>query len=266
MAACRIQRSSRLRKAPAEQFATTRWSIVVAAGRRSSPDVRAALATLCATYWYPLYAYVRRQGHAAEDAQDLTQEFFARLLEKNYVAAADRSRGKFRSFLLASLKHFLANEWRRGAAQKRGGRSTPLPLDLAAGEHRYSLEPSHELTPERIFERRWAMALLEQTLAKLRDEYSRGDKLMLFDRLKAYLGGDRGNVPYRQLAEEMTLSEGAVKVAVHRMRRRCRELLRAEIAQTVTGPEEVNEELCDLFKAVGGSRMKPARVDPQRAV
>jgi RNA polymerase sigma-70 factor (ECF subfamily) len=181
----------------------------------------------------------------------LTQEFFARLLEKNYVAAADRTRGKFRSFLLASLKHFLANEWRRGAAQKRGGKTVALPLDLEAGENRYSLEPSHDLTAERIYERRWAMALLETTLAKLREEYSDGDKLKLFDRLKAYLGGDRRNVPYRQLADELSLSEGAVKVTVHRMRRRCRELLRAEIAQTVTAPEEVDEELRDLFKAVG---------------
>ena len=224
---------------------------MVAAGRRSSPNGRKALAKLCATYWYPLYAFVRRQGHAVDDAQDLTQEFFSRLLEKNYVAAADQTRGKFRSFLLASLKHFLANEWRRGAAQKRGGKSAALPLDLDAGESRYSLEPSHELTAEKIFERRWAMALLELTLAKLREEYSGGDKLKLFDRLKAYLGGDRASVPYRQLADELGLSEGAVKVAVHRMRRRCRELLRAEIAQTVAGPEEVDEELRDLFKAVG---------------
>jgi RNA polymerase sigma-70 factor (ECF subfamily) len=244
--------SSQSRKPPAEQFATTRWSVVVAAGRRSSPDVRAALATLCATYWYPLYAYVRRQGYAVEDAQDLTQEFFARLLEKNYVAAADPTRGKFRSFLLASLKHFLANEWRRGAAQKRGGKSAALPLDLVAGEQRYALDPSHELTAEKIFERRWAMALLEQTVTKLREEYSRGDKLKLFDRLKAYLGGDKSAVPYRLLADELGLSEGAVKVAVHRLRRRCRELLRAEIAQTVATPEDVEDELRDLFKAVGG--------------
>jgi RNA polymerase sigma-70 factor (ECF subfamily) len=224
---------------------------VVAAGAQPSPESREALAALCGTYWYPLYAYVRRQGHTVQDAQDLTQEFFARLLEKNYVAAADRTRGKFRSFLLASLKHFLANEWRRGVAQKRGGSSVALPLDLEAGENRYTLEPSHDLTAERIYERRWAMALLEKTLAKLREEYSDGDKLKLFDRLKAYLGGDRGNVPYRQLADELGLSEGAVKVTVHRMRQRCRALLRTEIAQTVTRPEEVDEELRDLFKAVG---------------
>ena len=232
-------------------FATTHWSIVAAAGRVASPEAREALATLCQSYWYPLYAYVRRRGFSADDAQDLTQEFFARLLEKNYVGAADRTKGRFRSFLLASLKHFLAKEWRRAHAKRRGGRRPAISIDVDAGESQYALEPEHDLTAEKIFERRWAMALLEKTLAKLRDEYAEGGKLMLFDRLKAYLGGDRGNVPYRPLADELGLSEGAIKVAVHRMRRRCRELVRAEIAQTVTRPEDVDEELRELFKAVG---------------
>jgi RNA polymerase sigma factor (sigma-70 family) len=234
-----------------ERFRTTHWSIVIAAGRRSSPDGRDALATLCRVYWYPLYAYVRRQGHSPNDAQDLTQEFFARLLEKNIAGKADRARGKFRSFLLASLNRFLANEWRRAGARKRGDGRVALALDLAAGEGRYTLEPTHEVTAEKIYERRWAMTLLEQTLARLRDEFERSGKLDLFEHLKPYLGGDLRNVPYRQIAAELEKTEGAVKVAVHRLRQRCRELLRAEIAETVSGPEEVDEELRDLFEAVG---------------
>ena len=231
-------------------FATTHWSIVVAAGRRASPEAREALAILCQVYWYPLYAYVRRQGHSAIDAQDLAQEFFVRLLERNYVRTADRTRGKFRSYLLASLKHFLAKEWRRAGTQKRGGGRSAISLDLARGESRYRLEPAHELTAEKIYERRWALTLLEQTLAKLRDELAGGEKLKQFEHLKGYLGGDKSTVPYRQIAAELGMTEGAVKVAVHRLRRRCRELLRAEIAQTVAGPEEVDEELRDLLAAV----------------
>jgi RNA polymerase sigma-70 factor (ECF subfamily) len=224
---------------------------VVAAGRQASPDAREALATLCQVYWYPLYAYVRRQGHSATDAQDLTQEFFARLLEKNYVGAADPAKGKFRSFLLASLKHFLANEWRRADAQKRGGGQVPLSLDFEGGETRFTLEPAYELTAEKLFERRWALTLLEQMLATLRDEFARSGKLALFEHLKPYLGGDASTVPYRQLAAELGMTEGAIKVSVHRLRRRCGELLRAAIARTVVGPEEVDEELRDLFNAVG---------------
>jgi RNA polymerase sigma factor (sigma-70 family) len=235
----------------AERFCETRWSVVVAAGRQASPDAREALATLCQVYWYPLYAYVRRQGHSAADAQDLTQEFFARLLEKNYVGAADPAKGKFRSFLLVSLKHFLANEWRRADAQKRGGGQVRLSLDFQGGETRFTLEPAHELTAEKLFERRWALTLLEQTLASLRDEFAGRGRLPQFDRLKAYLGGDAGTVPYRELAAELGMTEGAVKVSVHRLRRRCGELLREAIARTVVGPDEVDEELQDLFNAVG---------------
>src|SRR4051794_28515308 len=190
------------------RFCETRWSVVVAAGRQASPDAREALATLCQVYWYPLYAYVRRHGHAATDAQDLTQEFFARLLEKNSVGAADPAKGKFRSFLLASLKHFLANEWRRADAQKRGGGQVPLSLDFQGGETRFTLEPAHELTAEKLFERRWALTLLEQTLATLREEFARSGKLPLFEHLKAYLGGDAGTVPYRDLAAALGMTEG----------------------------------------------------------
>jgi RNA polymerase sigma factor (sigma-70 family) len=233
-----------------ERFRTTQWSIVLAAGRRSSPDAHDALATLCQVYWYPMYAYVRRRGHSPDDAQDLTQSFFARLLEKNVAGKADRSRGKFRSFLLASLDHFLAKEWRRASARKRGDGRVALSLDLAAGESRYTLEPTHELTAEKIYQRRWALTLLEETLAKLRGEFTRDGKLELFEHLKPYLGGDDNTVPYRQIAESLGKTEGAVKVAVHRLRQRCRELLRSEIAQTVSSPQEVDEELHDLFEAV----------------
>jgi RNA polymerase sigma factor (sigma-70 family) len=232
------------------RFRTTHWSIVLAAGRRSSPDARDALATLCRVYWYPVYAYVRRKGHSPDDAQDLTQSFFARLLEKNVAGKADRTRGKFRSFLLASLNHFLAKEWRRAGARKRGLGQVALSLDLAAGENRYIHEPVNELTAEKVYQRRWALTLLEETLTKLRDEFASGGKLDLFEQLKPYLGGNESTVPYRQIAEALGKTEGAIKVAVHRLRQRCGELLRAEIAQTVTDPAEVDEELRDLFEAV----------------
>lgn len=231
-------------------FATTRWSVVLAAGKDSSPDSRQALVTLCEAYWYPLYAYVRRRGYDAEEAQDLTQEFFTRLLEKDYVRAADPARGKFRSFLLSSLNHFLANEWRRERAQKRGGQQTILSLDFAAGEGRLTLEPAHEMTPEKVFERRWAMTLLTQALARLREEYAAAGKLPLLERLQPFLGGEGNAAPYKEIGDELGLSEGAVKVAVHRLRRRCRDILRDEIAQTVVSIQEVDEELQDLFRAI----------------
>jgi RNA polymerase sigma factor (sigma-70 family) len=233
-----------------QRFRTTHWSLVLAAGRRSSPDARHALGRLCQVYWYPLYAYIRRKGHSPTDAQDLTQDFFTWLLEKNLAGKADRTRGRFRSFLLTSLDHFLAKHWRRAAACKRGGGQPVLSLDLAAGESRYTLEPAHELTAEMIYQRRWALTLLEETLARLRDEFARRGKLELFEHLKPYLGGDESTVPYSQIAATLGKSEGAVKVAVHRLRHRCRELLRAEIAQTVSSPQEVDGELRDLFDAV----------------
>jgi RNA polymerase sigma factor (sigma-70 family) len=248
----RSERNAPSSSAGPARFHTTHWSLVLAAGRRSSPDGRAALATLCQVYWYPLYAFIRRQGHSPSDAQDLTQEFFAHLLEKNVADKADATRGKFRSFLLASLKHFLANEWRRDRAQKRGGGRVALAIDLAAGEERYTLEPAHELTAERIYERRWALTLIELALTKVRDEFAARGKLAVFEHLKPYLGGDEGAVPYAEIAAGLDMTEGAVKTAVHRLRHRCRELLRAEIAQTVNSPQDVDDELRDLFEAVGG--------------
>jgi RNA polymerase sigma factor (sigma-70 family) len=239
-------------RSPAEQgarFATTRWSIVAAAGS-ATPEARDALAALCQAYWYPLYAFLRRQGTPAEDAQDLVQAFLAELLEKGKLGAADRERGKFRSFLLASLKHFQANQWRRAATQKRGGGAVAVSLDLEAGERRFALEPAHELTAERIFQRQWAMTLLEQTLAALRAEFAAAGKAELFERLKQHLGGDGDGVPYRELGAELGMTEGALKVAVHRFRGRWREVLREQIAQTVDSPDEIEQELRELFDAV----------------
>jgi RNA polymerase sigma-70 factor (ECF subfamily) len=231
-------------------FATTHWSIVLAAGHASRADSRAALAKLCETYWYPLYCFIRRRGHDAHEAEDLTQGFFAALLERDSLRVADPNRGRFRSFLLASLNHFLANEWRRQAAQKRGGGQPLLSLDCASGEARYSQEPAHDLTPEKLYERRWALTLLEQALSKLRQEYAAGGKSALFERLGAFLAGDEG-APYRSVAAELNMTEGAVKVAAHRLRRRCREHLRAEVAQTVADPQDVDEELRNLMAAMG---------------
>jgi RNA polymerase sigma-70 factor (ECF subfamily) len=232
-------------------FATTHWSLVAAAGRSSSPEASSALAMLCKTYWYPLYAFVRRKGADPHDAQDLTQEFFAWLLARRNLRAADRQRGKFRTFLLAALQNFLANQWRKGRAQKRGGGHSPLPLDFRSGEERYIREPVHELTAEKVFERRWALTLLDEAVSKLRMEYASAGKEDLFQALKGVLGGESPTAPYSETAPQLGVSEGALKTAAHRLRRRCRELLRAEIAQTVTGPDEIDEELRELFAAVG---------------
>jgi RNA polymerase sigma-70 factor (ECF subfamily) len=234
----------------ARDFATTRWSVVLAAGGGASPESEQALASLCEAYWYPLYAFVRRLGHQPDDAQDLTQAFFARVLEKGYLRAADPGRGRFRCFLLAALKHFLANERERARAHKRGGGRAVLPLDFQAGEQRYRLEPAHERTAGRLYERRWALTLLGQVLARLREEFARAGKAPLFDRLKAYLTGENASASYREVGAELGMSEGAVKVAVHRLRGRYRELLLGEIAQTVAAPEEVEEELLHLFEAI----------------
>jgi RNA polymerase sigma-70 factor (ECF subfamily) len=232
------------------QFATTHWSLVLAARDRAEPGADEALAGLCSLYWYPLYAYVRRRGHGADEAHDLTQEFFARLLERDFLAGVDRGKGKFRAFLLAACSHFLANERDRVRAKKRGGGRAILSLSAADAEGRYSAEPADALTPEKLFERRWAMALLQQVMTRLRDEFEAKDKGRLFDRLRGFLVGEKG-AGYRQAADELGLSEGAVKVAVHRLRQRYRELLHAEIGRTVGAPEEVEEEVRALFAALG---------------
>jgi RNA polymerase sigma-70 factor (ECF subfamily) len=233
------------------EFAITRWSVVLAAGRSETVQSHAALEQLCRIYWYPLYAYVRRRGHSADDAQDLTQEFFARLLQHKWVARADRQRGRFRSFLLSAMSHFLADEWDKARAQKRGGGAPPVPLQFDTAETRYGYEPVDTTTPEQIYERRWALALLEEVLRQLRRAYEEEGKLGLFNELSACLVGERTSLPYVELAGKLGLTEGAVKSAVHRMRQRYRELLRKEIAQTVSEPGEIEEEMRYLRVVVG---------------
>jgi RNA polymerase sigma factor (sigma-70 family) len=229
-------------------FVTTRWSVVVTAGRTDTTQAQGALAKLCETYWYPLYAYVRRRGHSPEDAQDLTQEFFARLLERNWVATADRQKGRFRSFLLSAMNHFLSDEWDKARAQKRGGGRTPVPLKFDTAETRYGHEPADSVTPEQSYERRWALTLLDEVLKRLQSEYAAEGKAELFAELNPCLVGDRTSQPYAELAVKLDLTEGAVKSAVHRLRQRYRQLLRDEIAQTVAEPGETDEELRHLFQ------------------
>jgi RNA polymerase sigma factor (sigma-70 family) len=224
-------------------FVTTHWSLVLTAARHDSTRAQAALAKLCQTYWYPLYAYVRRRGHAPHDAQDLTQEFFARLLEQNWIAQADRERGRFRTFLLTALSHFLANEWHKARAEKRGGKAQIVPLQLDSAETRYGQEPSDPLTPEQTYERRWALALLDEVLNRLRDEHVAENNAEFFEMLKPCLVGDRTLQPYAELATALGLTESAIKSAVHRMRQRYRKLLREEIANTVASSAEIDEEL-----------------------
>jgi RNA polymerase sigma-70 factor (ECF subfamily) len=230
-------------------FATTRWSLVAAAQDPAAPESRQALADLCAAYWYPVYAYVRRRGHDHHQAQDLTQAFFARLLEKNDLADADRTRGRFRSFLLTACQHFLANQHDHARAKKRGGGRSHVALDFADADHRYSREPAHDDTPERLFDRRWALDLLDRALAELRGEYEDSGRGKLFDALKGTLTG--AEEAYVDLAERLAMTEGAVKVAVHRLRQRYRDRLRAAIAETVEKPEDVDDEVRDLFAALG---------------
>lgn len=233
-------------------FATTRWTVVLAAGQSDTAHARAALEKLCQAYWYPLYAYVRRRGYSPEDAQDLTQEFFARLLERRWIERADRQRGKFRSFLLTALNHFLADEWNKARAQKRGGGASLLPLQLDAAETRYGLEPADHATPEQSYERRWALALLEEVLHRLAQEYQQEGRAALFAALNPCLVGERTKQPYAELADRLGVSEGTVKSCVHRLRQRYRQLLREEIANTVAGPDEVDGELHHLFAVLAG--------------
>ncbi len=233
-----------------QRFATTRWSVVLAAGRKSSAESEAALATLCETYWYPLYAYVRRQGHDSTGAQDLTQGFFVRLLEKGYLQQVERERGKFRSFLLASLKHYIINEWDRGRTAKRGGGREHLRIDFEVGESRYRLEPASRETPESIFEKQWALALLDRVQEALRGEFHDAGKEDHFDRLSLCLTGEPRLASYRELAAELGTTEGAMKVAIHRLRKRFRDRLREEIAQTVASEAEIDDEIRTLFGAL----------------
>jgi RNA polymerase sigma factor (sigma-70 family) len=233
-------------------FVTTQWSLVTAA-RSDTTHAQAALERLCQTYWYPLYTYVRRRGHAAEDAQDLTQAFFARLLERQWVSDADRQRGRFRTFLLTAMSRFLSDEWDKARAQKRGGGLAQIPVQLDTAETRYGHEPADNATPEQSYERRWALTLLDTVLHQLRAEYERDGKSELFAALNSSLIGGRESQPYAELGAKLEMNESAVKVAVHRLRKRYRQLLRAEIAQTLAENEDVDEELRYLFSVLANS-------------
>jgi RNA polymerase sigma factor (sigma-70 family) len=232
-----------------KSFPTTLWTVVLHAGQDDTGQVRAALAQLCEAYWYPLYSFVRRRGYSAHDAEDLTQAFFARVLEKRGLERIDPERGRFRTFLLASLKNFLANDWDKANAQKRGGGQTIVSLDRESAESRFQLELCHEITPERNFERQWALSLLDQVLDELGKEYQADGKGNLFEELKAVLVGQPNS--YAEIAARLEQNEGAVKVAAHRLRQRYRDLMRSRIAATV-GEGEVDDELRHLFAALSG--------------
>jgi RNA polymerase sigma-70 factor (ECF subfamily) len=234
-------------------FATTRWSVVLLAGRNDTERAREALAKLCAGYWYPLYVYARRRGHPHADAQDLTQAFFARVLARQSLAAADPARGRFRSFILTAMKNFLADEWAKTQTQRRGGETPTLSLDWVAAEKHYNLEPADTDSPDKAFDRRWAHALLEAALAALAEEYRADGAGELFAALRGTLVGERAAQPYAELGAQLGLSESAIKVAVHRLRKRYRARLRAEIAQTVATAEEVDGEMQHLFRSLGGA-------------
>ncbi len=234
----------------AVRFATTHWSVVLTAGRGDDQHSHGALTKLCQTYWYPLYAFVRRQGYGPEDAQDLTQAFFAHLLEHHALAKVDRTKGKFRSFLLASLRHFLADQRDSARAQKRGSGAAPVALDAASAETRSGLEAADQASPDKAFDRNWALALMEQVLTQLRAEQDAAGKQAQFALLQDCLMGEPGAPRYVELAAQLGVSEGAVKMAVSRLRRRYRDLLRQEIAHTVSRPAEIEEEIRDLFAAL----------------
>jgi DNA-directed RNA polymerase specialized sigma24 family protein len=233
-----------------DHFATTRWTLVVQAGGKETGIADRALADLCLAYWYPLYAYVRRQGRSREDAEDLTQAFFARFLEKNYLAGLSAERGRFRAFLLAAMKHFLANEWDKANRLKRGGGAVPLSLDWQAADERFHIEPADPDSPEKSFDREWALALLERVLQRLEAECEGAGKGALFSSARGYLMIGETAIPYADAARALGVEESAMRVAVHRLRKRYREILRAEIAQTLADPAMVEEELRSLLAAL----------------
>jgi RNA polymerase sigma-70 factor (ECF subfamily) len=232
-------------------FVTTHWSIVLAAQDKDAAGSAEALELLCRAYWYPLYAYARRSGQNPADAEDLTQGFFARLLEKDYLKSAAREKGRFRTFLLVALKRYLANEWDRSHARKRGGFNTIVPIDQAVAETRFAAEPSHSVPPDLLFDRQWATTLLDRSLARLREEYVTSGRAKLFEYLQNCLAQEESRLPYAEIAARLNLTEAAVKMAVHRFRARYREVLRAEIAQTVASAEDIDEEIRHLFSAFG---------------
>jgi RNA polymerase sigma factor (sigma-70 family) len=233
-----------------KRFVTTHWSVVLVAAGSNSTQALAALERLCRAYWYPLYVFVRRLGHKPPDAEDIVQGFFERCLEKNYFAIADQAKGRFRSFLLLMLKRYMAKEWEKACAQKRGKGRIPLMLDSLLPEERYAKEPVNDATPEKLYERRWALTLLEKVLARLRQEQAAAERLSTYENLKDCLTTSARTIPYAVAARKLRITEGAVKVAVHRLRRRYRELLEAEIALTVSSPAEINDERQHLFSVL----------------
>lgn len=235
--------------APGDVFATTHWTVVLAAGRRHTPQSDQALEELCRTYWFPLYAYVRRRGHSKEDAEDLTQAFFARFLAKNYLAGLSAERGRFRAFLLASLKHFLANEWDKSQRQKRGGGATLLSLDWQTADTKFQIAATAEPSPDQAFDREWAVALLAKVIERLQADCVADGKAKVFEQLKVFLVAGKGESAPSAVAKALGMEEGAVRVAVHRLRKRYRGLLREEIGQTLADPAMVDEELRALFGA-----------------
>jgi len=235
----------------ARVFATTRWTVVLQAGGPTSDGSAAALEQLCRTYWYPLYTFARRSGVPAHDAEDLTQAFFTFLLEKDAIAQANPERGRFRSFLLSAFKNFRANQRAHQAAVKRGGGRVIVSLDELQAEHCYQQEPKSDLSPEKLYDQKWAASLLELVLQNLRLEYTVLGKGPLFDVLRTVIWGGRQETAYSTLARQAGLTEGAFKVAVHRLRSRFKERLRQEVAQTVATPEEIDDELRHLLAAVG---------------
>lgn len=239
-------------------FATTHWSVVLAAGDATSPSTAEALGQLCRLCWYPLYVYVRRRGYSVEDAQDLTQQFFAHVLEKGCFGRADPARGRFRCFLLQCLQNFLNNEWRRSQRTKRGGGALPLSLDATGAEGRYAHEPAVAHSPEHAYERRWALTLLEEVLTSLRQEYERADQAPLFAELSDLLWGKDVPTSYAAIGSRLGMTEGALRSAMHRLRRRYRERLRAQVAHTLTDPMEVDDELRHLVEILG----RPAPIPP----
>ena len=228
-------------------FNTTHWSIVLNAAGTDSEKAQTALADLCRTYWPPLFGYIQAQGHSRHDAEDLVQEFFARLLAKNYLASADRSRGRFRSFMLSSLKHFMANEWDKARALKRGGGQIIIPIDLKTDETSAGIDPADNATADKIFDRRWAMTLLDQVMARLARDYADRERGDIFESLRGVLIKDKDSLPYSEIALQLGMTEAAIKMAVQRMRAHYRELLREEIAKTVVSEDQIDEEIRHLF-------------------
>jgi RNA polymerase sigma factor (sigma-70 family) len=243
------EHSSQSATAPGEVFATTHWTVVLAAGQRHTPSADGALEELCRTYWFPLYAYVRRRGYTKADAEDLVQAFFARFLEKNYLAGLSAERGRFRAFLLASLKHFLINEWKKLQRLKRGGGEQLLSLDWQTADTKFQVAATNEPSPDKAFDREWALALLAKVIERLQQECAADGKAKLFAQLKLFLTAGKGEAAQSEVAKTLGMEEGAVRVAIHRLRKRYRQLLRDEIANTLSDAAMVDEEMRALFGA-----------------